>query len=64
MVADVWMQQCTISIPHVQASPSRVLAASTINKRHWGLSFKAYKKTMGRIKKDNQYFNHMKGINA
>ena len=57
------MLLCTISIPHVEASISRVLATSTINKRHWGLSFTEHKKTMGRIKKGNLYLNHMKVIN-
>ena len=54
VVPEVWMQLCTISIPHAQASTSRVPATSTINKRHWGLSFTAHKKTMGQIKKDNK----------
>ena len=63
VVAEIWMRLCTISIPDVKASTSRVLATLTINKRHWGLSFTAHEKTMGRIKKDNQYFNHMKVIN-
>ena len=63
VVAGVWMRLCTISIPHVKASTSRVLATSTINKRHRGLSVRACKKTMGRIKKDNQYFHDMKVIN-
>ena len=63
VVAEVWMQLCTISIPDVKASTSRVLAMSTINKRQWGLSFTAHKKTMGRIRKDYQYFNYMKVIN-
>ena len=62
VAAEVWMQLCTISIPHLKASTSRVLATSTINNRHWGLSFTAHKKTIGRIKKDNQYFNLMKVI--
>ena len=57
------MRLCTISIPHVKASTSRILATSTIDKRHCGLSFTTHKKTMGRIKKVNQYFNHMKNIN-
>ena len=57
------MRLCTISIPHVEASISRVLAMPTINKRHWGLSFTAHRKTMGRIKKSNLYFNHMKVLN-
>ena len=63
VVAQVWMPLCTISIPHQEASISRVLATSTINKRHWGLSFREHKKTMGRIKKGNLYLNHMKVIN-
>ena len=63
VVAEVWMPLCTISIPHVEASTSRVLATSTISKVYWGLSFTARKKTMGRIKKDNLYSNHMKVIN-
>ena len=63
VVAEVWMQLCTIWIPHVDASTWRVLATLTINKRHWGLSFTAHKKTMGRIKKGNLHFNHMKVIN-
>ena len=62
VVAEVWMPLCTISIPHIRASTSRVLATSTINKRHWGRLFTAHKKTMGRIKKDNQYLNHMKVV--
>ena len=57
------MLLCTISIPHVEALISRVLATSTINKRHWGLSFTEHKKTMRRIKRGNLYFNHMKVIN-
>ena len=57
------MPLCTISISHAKASTSRVLATSTINKRHWGLSFTAHRKTMGRIKKGNLYFNHLKVIN-
>ena len=40
-----------------------VLATSTINKRHWGLTFTELKKTMGRNKKGNLYLNHMKVIN-
>ena len=63
VVAEVWLRLCTTLIPHVQASTSRVLAKSTINKRHWGLSFTAHKKMMRRIKNDNQYFNHIKVIN-
>ena len=63
VVEEVWMLLCTISIPHVEASISQVLATSTINKRHWGLSFTEHKKTMGRIKKGNLYLNHMKVIN-
>ena len=62
VVAKVWMRLCTISIRHVKASTSGVRATSTINKRHRGLLFTAHKKTMRRIKKDNQYFNHMKVI--
>ena len=49
VVAEVWMLLCTTSIPQVEASISRVLATSTINKRHWGLSFGDHKKKMGRI---------------
>ena len=49
-------------IPHVKASTSRVLATSTINTCHWDPSFTAHKKTMGRIKKDKQYSNHMKVV--
>ena len=64
VVAEVWMLLCTISIPNVEVSISRVLASSTINKRHWGLLFTEHKKTMGRIKKGNLYLNHMKVINA
>ena len=41
----------------------RVLATSTINKCHWGLSFTEHKETMGRIKKGNLCLNHMKVIN-
>ena len=63
VVAEVWMLLCTISIPHVEASISQVLATSTTHKRHWGLSFTEHKKTMGRIKKVNLYLNHMKVIN-
>ena len=63
VVAEVWMLLCTISIPHVEASISRVLAKSTINKLHWGLSFTGHKKTMGRIKEGNLYLNHMKVTN-
>ena len=63
VVAEVWMLLCTISIPHVEASIWRVLATSTINQRHWGLSVTENKKTMGRIKKGNLYLNHMKVIN-
>ena len=62
VVAEIWMRLYTISIPHVKASTSRVLVTSTINNCHWALFFTAHKKTMGRIKKDNQYFNHMKVI--
>ena len=62
VLAEVWMQLCTISISHVKASTSPVLATSTINKCHCGLLFTAPKKTMGRIKKDNQYYKHMKVI--
>ena len=61
-VAEVWMRLCTISIPHVKGSTSRVLATSTINKHHWGLLFMAHSTTMGRIKKGNHCFNHMKVI--
>ena len=57
------MLLCTISIPHVEASISRVLATSTTHKRHWGLSFTEHKKAMGRIKKGNLYLNHMKLTN-
>ena len=57
------MLLCTISIAHVEVSLSRVLAMSTIYKRHWDLSFTEHKKTMGRIKKGNIYLNHMKVIN-
>ena len=32
MVGEVWKQLCSISIPHVKASTSRVLATSKINK--------------------------------
>ena len=63
VVAEVWMLLCTISIPHVEASISRVLATSTIHKRHWGLSFTEHKKTMGQMKKGNLYLNHMKVTN-
>ena len=63
VVAEVWLLLCTISIPPVEASISRVLATSTISKRHWGLLFTEHKKTMGRIKKGNLYLNHMKIIN-
>ena len=63
VVAQEWMGLCTISIPHVKVSTSRVVVTSTIDKRHWGLSFTAHKKTMGRIKKDNLSFSHMKVIN-
>ena len=63
VVAEVWMLMCTISIPHVEASISRVLATSTIHKCHSGLSFTEHKKTMGRIKKGNLYLNHMKVTN-
>ena len=63
MVAEVWMLLCTMSIPHVEASISRVLATSMINKHHWGLSFTEHKRTLGRIKKGNLYLNHMKVIN-
>ena len=63
VVPEVWMLMCTISIPHVEASISRVLATPTINKRHSGLSFTEHKKTMGRIKKGNLYPNDMKVIN-
>ena len=58
VVAEVWMLLCTISIPHVEASISRVLATSTIHKRHWGLSFSEHKRTMGRIKEGNLHLNH------
>ena len=58
------MLLCKISIPHVKAPISRVLATSTIKKRHWVLSFTEHKKTMGRIKKGNLYLNHMKLINS
>ena len=57
------MLLCTISIPHVEASISRVLAKSTIHKRHWGLSFTEHKKTMGQIRRGNLHLNHMKVIN-
>ena len=57
------MRLCTILILHVKASTSRVLATLMINNRNWGLSFTACKKMMGRIKKDNQNFNHIKVIN-
>ena len=57
------MLLCTISNPHLEALSSRVLATSTIHKRHWGLSFTEHKKTMGRITKGNLYLNHMKVIN-
>ena len=63
LVAEVWMLLCTISIPHVEASISRVLATSTIHKRHWGLSFTEHKRTMARIKKGSLYLNHMKVTN-
>ena len=63
VVAEVWMLLCTISIPHFEESISRVLATSTINKRHWGRSFTEHEKTMGRIKKGNLYPNHTKVIN-
>ena len=63
VVAELWMLLCTISMPHVEALISRVLATSTINKRHWGLSFAEHKKTMGRIKRGKIYLNHMKVIN-
>ena len=63
VVAEVWMLLCTISIPHIEASISRVLATSTINKRHWGLSFTEHEKMMGGIMKDNLYLNHMKVTN-
>ena len=62
VVAEVWMRLCTISIPHVKASTSRVLATSAINNRHWGLLFTAHKKTMERIQRDSHYFNPMKVI--
>ena len=58
------MLHCTISIPQIEAWISRVLATSTINKRHWGLSFTEHKKTMERINKGNLYRNHMKVINT
>ena len=48
---------------HVKASTLRVLATPTISKCHWGFSFTVHKKTMGRINKRHQYFNHMKVIN-
>ena len=57
------MVLCRISILHVEVSISRVLATSTINKRHSGLSFTELKKTMRRIKKGNLYLNHMKVLN-
>ena len=63
VVAEVWMRLCRISIPHAKASTSRLLATSTINKRHWHVSFTVHKKMMGGIKKGNQYFNHLKVIN-
>ena len=63
VVAEVWMLLCTILIRHVEASISRVLATSTINQRHWGLSFKEHKRTMGRIKKSDRYLNYMNVIN-
>ena len=63
VVPEVWMLLCTISIPHVEASISRVPATSMINKCHRGLSFTEHKKTMGLIKKGNLYLNHMKVIN-
>ena len=63
VVADVWMLLCTISIPHVEASISRVLATSTIHKRHRGPSFTEHKRTIGQIKKGNLYLNHMKVTN-
>ena len=53
------MQLCKISIPRVETSTSRVLATSTINKRHWGLLVTAHKKTMEGIKGGNLYFNHV-----
>ena len=62
MVAEVWMRLCKISIALVKASTLGVLATSTINKRHCGPLFTAHKQTMGRIKKDNPYLNHMKVI--
>ena len=57
------MLLCTISIPRVEASISRVLATSTIHKRHWGLSFTEHKRTIGRIKKGNLYLKHMEVSN-
>ena len=63
VVAEVWMLLCTISIRHVEAWISQVLATSTINKRQWGLLFTEHKKTMGRLEKGNLYLNHMKVIN-
>ena len=57
------MLLCTILIPHVEASISRVLATSTINKRQWGLSFTEHKRAMGRINKGNLYLNHINVIN-
>ena len=63
VVAEVWMLLCTISIPHVEASISRVLATSTISKRNCDLSFTEQTKTMERIKKGNLYLSHMKVIN-
>ena len=63
VVAEVCMLLCTICIPHVEALISRVLATSTIIKRHWGLSFMELKKTMGRTKKGNLYLNHMEVFN-
>ena len=62
-MAEVWMRLCTISILHVKALTSRVPAMLTIDKGHWGSSITAHKKTMGRINKENQYFNDMKVIN-
>ena len=63
VVVEVWMLLCTISIPHVEMSISRVLATSTINKRHWGPSLPEHKKTMARIKRGNLCLNHMKVLN-
>ena len=63
VVAEVWKPLCTILIPHVEASISRVLATSTIHERQWGLSFTEHKKMMGRIKKGNLHPNHMKVTN-